>query len=235
VQAGGDALVIAYDKMTGDIIWKSMQGDAGYAASTIMKNGDSEQLLIFHGKGLSCLNPDSGDELWTVEWKTNYGVNATTPVVYEDIVFITSGYNKGCQALKVNQGKIESLWINKIMASHHSDPVIIDGFVYGYSGQSNQNKGDFKCMDLLTGTEMWSTDEIGWGTTVFVDGYLLCMDIKGNLFLVEPNPDEFRLITEFRKALGQVDDFAWTIPVIANNKLYLRYMQRLICYDLVNK
>ena len=59
------------------------------------------------------------------------------------------------------------------------------------------------------------------------------MDIKGNLFLIEPNTGEFRKVTEFKKALGEVSDPAWTIPVVANGKLYLRYMQRLICYDIM--
>jgi hypothetical protein len=75
---------------------------------------------------------------------------------------------------------------------------------------------------------------MGWGTTVYVDGYLLCMDIKGNLFLVEPDPNAFRKVTEFKHALGKVKHTAWTVPVIANGKLYLRYMQHLVCYDLVD-
>ena len=233
VQGGGQALVIAYDKMTGELIWKSMQGQAGYAATASIDIDGSEKLLIFHGTGLSCIDPNDGAELWSVEWKTSYEVNATTPAVFNDMIFITSGYNTGCQALKVSGDSVESLWINKIIASHHSDPIIIDGFVYGYSGQSNQNKGDFKCVELETGKEMWSTNEIGWGTTVYVDGLLLCMDIKGNLFLIEPNHDEFRKVTEFKEALGEVSDPAWTIPVVANGRLYLRYMQRLICYDIM--
>ena len=61
------------------------------------------------------------------------------------------------------------------------------------------------------------------------------MDIEGNLFLVKPDPNEFRKVTEFRAALGDVRHPAWTIPVAANGRLYLRYMQRLICYDILLK
>ena len=193
----------------------------------------SSKILVFHGTGLSCLDPNDGRELWFVEWKTSSGVNATTPAVSGSTIFITSGYNTGCQALRISQASADSLWTNKIIASHHSDPIIIDGFIYGYSGLSNQNKGYFKCVELETGKEMWSTDKIGWGTTTCVDGHLICMDIDGNLFMVKPEPDEFKLVTEIKNALGEVDDFAWTIPVAANGKLYLRYMQRLICYDIM--
>jgi len=235
IQGGGNALVIAYDKMTGRVIWKSMVGKAGYSAITPTKAAGAENFLVFYGTGLMCLEPSDGRRIWSIPWKTAYDVNATTPVTSGSIIFITSGYNTGCQALKVVGTSVEPLWRSKVIASHHSDPVILEGYIYSYSGQSNQNKGMFKCVDLKSGEEKWSTGEIGWGTTVYVDAHLLCMDIKGNLFLVKPDPNEFKKATEFRGALGDVSNPAWTTPVVANNRLYLRYMQRLICYDLVQK
>jgi outer membrane protein assembly factor BamB len=233
VQGGGGALVIAYDKMTGRLAWKSMEGQAGYASLTLLKAEGATRLLAFHGAGLSCLDPSDGAVLWTVPWKTSYGVNATTPAVAGATIFITSGYNTGCQAIESQDGRVQKLWQSKVIASQHSDPIIIDGFIYGYSGQSDRNAGRFKCVELQTGREKWSTDTIGWGTTLYVDGHLLCMDIKGNLFLIKPNPDRFEKITEFKAALGELIDPAWTPPVVANGRLFLRYMQRLVCYDLM--
>ena len=233
VQGGGKALVLAYDKMSGDIAWKSMEGNAGYAAPTLVDAGEEAKLLVFHGKGLACLDPDDGKELWSVPWTTNYDVNATTPVTAGTTVFITSGYSRGCQALEMMDTEAAVLWRNKAISSQHSDPFIIDGFIYSYSGQSNQNKGYFKCVELKTGEEKWSTGEIGWGTMIHIDGHLLCMDIAGNLFLVRPDPSGFRKVTQFRGALGSVGHPAWTIPIVANGKLYLRYMQRLVCYNLM--
>lgn len=210
-----------------------MEGKAGYAAITLMETAVAEKLLVFHGTGLACLDPSNGKEIWSSLWETDYDVNATTPVISGPIVFITSGYSTGCQALKVEDERVEPLWRSKVIASHHSDPIIIDSYIYGYSGQSNQNKGLFKCVELESGEEKWSTGEIGWGTMVYVDGYLLCMDIEGNLFLVKPDQNEFRKVAEFRAALKDVRHSAWTIPVVANGRLYLRYMQRLLCYDIM--
>ena len=233
VQGGGRALVVAYDKMTGRLAWKSAEGNAGYAALTPLKVDDTMRLLAFHGMGLACLDPSDGTTLWMVPWKTSYGVNATTPAIAGTTIFITSGYNTGCQAIKAENGQAKLLWRSKAVASQHSDPVIIDGFIYGYSGQSDQNAGYFKCVKLDSGEEKWSTGAIGWGTTTYVDGHLLCMDIKGNLFLVRPDPNRFERITQLKAALGEVTDPVWTVPVVANGKLYLRYMQRLVCYDLM--
>jgi outer membrane protein assembly factor BamB len=236
VQGGGTAMVVAYDKIFGKTVWKSMQGPAGYAALTLMTGTNDTSLIVFQGKGLSSLNPDTGEELWSTPWETSYDVNATTPAISGMNLFMTSGYGRGSQTLRITESGFDILWEQDAFASHHSDPVIIDGYIYGYTGQSNQNKGDFVCLNLESGKEMWRTGEIGWGTTVFIDGHLLCMDIKGNLYLVKPDPASFIKVTEFKNALERkVKHPAWTVPVVANGNLYLRYLQQLTCYDLMGE
>ena len=232
VQGGGTALVIAYNKLNGDLIWKSMEGDAGYAAAIPMKIGEELKLLIYHGSGLSCLNPSDGKLMWTAPWTTEYGVNATTPSVSGDLIFHTSGYKMGCEALKVTPNGYTVLWKNNLMEAQHSDPILIDGYIYGYSGESSRNNGQFKCIELSSGKEMWSTNSIGQGTTTFADGHLICQDIKGNLFLVKPDPTGFKKVGEIKQALEDVKNPAWTVPVVANGNLYLRYLQQLVCYQL---
>ena len=232
VQGGRAAQVIAYDKLTGDVAWKCSGDRPGYAALTTMALGDTLAILAFHGKGLAALAADSGAKLWDTPWPTPFEVNATTPVVAGDTVFITSGYGTGGALLRASKTDAKTVWSNDAIASHHSDPYIIDGFLYGYSGQSFQNRGDFKCVDLQTGDETWATDEVGWGTCVLVDGHLLCCDILGNLFLVKPRPDAFTKVAEWPDALGKTRGPVWTIPVIANGRLYLRFKQRLVCYEL---
>lgn len=233
VQGGGKALVIAYDKVTGDVLWKSMEGEAGYSAAITMNIENETKLLIYQGIGLSCLNPSDGKVLWTAPWPTEYKVNATTPIVFNDIVFHTSGYKMGCEALKVTKSGYTVLWKNNAIEAQHSDPILIDGYIYGYSGESGRNVGHFKCIELATGKEMWSTDQIGQGTTTFVDGHLICQDIKGNLFLIKPDPSGFKKVGEIKSALADVKNPAWTVPVVANGKLYLRYLQQLVCYKLI--
>jgi len=235
VQAGGTAGTIAYDKMTGKVAWKSGDGIAGYAAPTRMDVDGKPMVLSFHGKGLAALDTESGDALWSVPWETQFDVNATTPVTIGKSIFITSGYGTGSMLLEAGSSGAKILWQSKAIASQHSDPYAIDGFLYGYSGDSYQNKGTFKCVNLTNGTEKWATNEMGWGTCVFVDGHLLCVDIKGNLFLMRPDPDRFVKVTEMRNALGDIKGPVWTTPVVANGLLYLRFKQRLVCYNLVQR
>lgn len=236
VQAGGTARVIAYDKMAGNVLWKSGQGTAGYAAIVPMVLEGSQAVLAFHGKGLSAILLESGKQLWETTWETSYDVNASTPIVEGNTIFITSDYGKGGALLQASQNEVKTLWQNDAIASHHSDPYILDGFIYGYSGQSFQNKGDFKCLNAKTGEQMWSTSEAGWGTCIWAENHLLCCDIAGNLHLVKPDPQKFIKVSEFRKALGNIRQGpVWTVPVIAGGKLYLRFNQKLVCYDLKKK
>lgn len=237
VQGGGTATAIAYDRMTGKVAWKwrSPDGDAGYAALRPMQVGQDTQILVFHATGLAGLAPADGRQAWNIPWETRYGVNAATPVVAGDTVFITSDYAMGCAAVEVSAAGASETWSNRNIQSHHSDPAVIDGYVYGYSGKGDQNRGDLVCLKLDDGSEQWSTREVGHGTVVRVDGHLLCLDGKGNLFLVRPDPKAFKKIAEMPDALPNVSRYSWTRPVIANGRLYLRYRQTLICYDLINK
>ena len=231
VQTGGAAVAAAYDKMTGGLLWQSPAGPAAYGAPVPVNDG--KRVLVFDGRGLACLDSNSGKEVWLAPWLTAFGANATTPVVGGDVAFITSGYKTGGQALKMGDDGVEVLWTTKTFASAHSDAIVIGDHLYGYAGQSYQNKGDFVCLELGTGTEKWRSQEIGWGTTVHVDGHLLCLDIKGNLYLVKADPKGLTKVAEHRGILGELSAPAWTCPVVANGRLYLRYMQRLHCYDLM--
>jgi len=134
--------------------------------------------------------------------------------------------------LKASDTDAQVLWTSKAMSAHHTDAYILDGFIYGYSGLSMQNKGAFKCLDLATGKEKWSTKEMGWGTCTYVDDHLLCQDLKGSLFLMKPDPETFIKVTGLPKALGDIQGPVWTLPVIANDRLYVRFKQRLRCYLL---
>ena len=232
VQGGGKALVVAYNKENGEVIWKSLEGASGYSAAVSINIDSTQMLLVYHAVALSCLNPIDGKEIWNVPWPTEYGVNASTPAIENDIVFHTSGYGKGGQALKITKNQYKIMWTNTDFAAQHSDPIIIDGYIYGYSGESSNIKGDYKCIELASGKEMWTSKEPGMGTSIYVDGHIICFDIKGSLHLIKPNPKEFNQIATIKAAMREVTNPAWTSPSVANGKLYLRYMQKLICFDL---
>ena len=235
VNGGGSARTIAFDKKNGELKWKTGENKAGYAAlRKIILNG-VPAVLSFYGEGIAAMDIETGKLLWNSEWKTSYDVNATTPVYKDNLIFITSGYNTGCSLLEANEKSVKTLWKNKSIAAHHSDPFIFGEYIYGYSGQSTQNAGYFKCVEFKTGKEKWRSNEAGWGFGVGVNKeYILTCDIKGNLYLIKPNPDKFILVTRVNNLLGEVSGAHWTTPVLSNGNLYLRYNQKLVCYNIRN-
>jgi len=230
IQAGGNVLSAAYEKATGEILWKTAGGVGGYSPLNVFLADSS--LLLFSGEALAGINSETGATLWTLPWKVEYNVNATTPLSEGNIIFVTSGYGKGSMAVKVENGKPVVLWESKSLQGQQTDPVILDGYVYGYSGASSTNKGNLVCLRLSDGKLMWETGEAGMGTLAYADGYLVCLDIKGNLYLVEAKPDKFVKAGELMKAVANVKHPLWTAPVIANGKLYIRNLQSLVCYNI---
>jgi outer membrane protein assembly factor BamB len=233
VQGGGSALALAYNKMDGSLLWKSMEGDAGYSAIVPLLIDSVSHVLVYHANGLACLNAHDGKPSWNAGWITDYGVNASTPIIEGNTIFNSSGYGSGCRLIEFTKTNYKELWKNKNIEAQHTDPILIDGYLYGYTGESSQNKGDFTCVELKTGKQMWKTNQIGQGTTTYADGHLICFDIKGNLYLVKPSPKAFEKLGEIKAAMPDVKNPSWTVPVVANGKLYLRYLQRLVCYKLV--
>jgi outer membrane protein assembly factor BamB len=233
IQAGGKVLAVAYDKITGEVLWTSGNGPGGYSPLNVFTADSS--LLLLSGEAVSGLNRETGTINWSLPWVVEYKINASTPLSAGNIVFITSGYKKGSMAVKIEKNKPTILWQSNAIEGQQTDPIILNGYVYGYSGNSTSIKGELVCLRLTDGQVMWKTQEAGMGTLAYADGYLVCLDIKGNLCLVEANPEKFVKSGEFKTAIPNVRHPAWTAPVIANGRLYLRYLQSIVCYDIDEK
>ena len=267
VHGGGDVMIVAFNKMTGEIVWKRARGgrgrsrQPGYASPMWARLGGRDQILTClpgegqrrgrHGPGIVAgLDPDSGAVLWEVPWWCFYEI-FQTPVVDGPFAVVATGMRSGSMGLQIDRSGARQIWENwgnDILAPSHSHPVILDGYIYGYSGHSSdyyeQDRPgrELQCVDLKTGKLQWRGDaDTGWGTLIYVDGHLLCLTDKGKLVLVDPRRDECREVTEFQTSLNIADSgypaksrFAWTHPVVARGKVYVRYCNQLICYDLMN-
>lgn len=234
VQSGGKAILIAFNKFNGEIIWKTKSGDGSYSTPVVVKSEPEDYLLVLGGKFFYGFRAATGKWLWEVPFDTNNNINIVTPPVdkNKNIAMISAWYGKGIKAIKISPSHAEVIWENKSIVAHQADPFILDDHVYGFSGMSAQNMGTFKCLELETGKERWATGQIGNGQFIYVEPYFISLDLKGNLFLVEPDPDEFKLVTSFPGAIPGVTKRSWTKPVLAQGKLYLRYAHKLICYDI---
>src|SRR6185295_14645731 len=125
-------------------------------------------------------------------WKTRFGVNATTPIIRNDEVFISTGYNYGCALLKMSSTGATEIWRNKNMRTQVNSCVQLDGFVYGY------DENELKCLDWKNGDTWWGARDYGKGSLMAADGKLILYGQRGKLGVAEATPASFREITNFQ-------------------------------------
>jgi len=227
VHGGGEVMVVAFDKLTGQIVWKRSwdddgSGRPGYGSPMLAEFGGRDQILTSvtaagtrrgrHTPGrVAGLDPEDGSVLWEVPWWCFYELFAV-PVVEGSIAVITTGMRSGSMGLHVDSSGAKQIWENwenDVLSPSHSLPMIHNGYIYGYSGHSSdyyerdRQGRELQCVDLKTGQLQWKGGpDAGWGTLIYVDGHLLCLTDKGKLMLVEPKPDEYSKVTEFQTSLN---------------------------------
>jgi hypothetical protein len=167
-----------------------------------------------------------GSELWRSPWKTDYAVNAATPIIEGDQIFISSGYGYGCALLKITAKGVTEVWRNKNMRNHVNSCVLVDGFLYGY------DENELKCLDWKTGGVKWATREYGKGALMVADGKLILYGQSGKLGLAGISPDAFKPISSFQALIGKN---TWASPVLANGRIYVRSLDKLAAFDVKGK
>ena len=215
VPGGPDAAVAALDKTTGKTIWKGGGSDKpGYATPVVATIGGTKQYVIFTAFKLMGVDAEDGKALWEFPWRTGHDVNASTPIVSGDEIFITSNYGRGCALVKIKDGKAEAVWENKAMASHFSTPVLSDGYIYG-----STTAGHLACIEWETGEVAWKVPGFERGGVVAVDGALIAVDgASGEVVMFELASEESRELGRMKPLGGQ----SWTAPIVADGKLIVR-------------
>ena len=233
VQGGGSILVVAFDKKTGALAWKSGTGKAGYAAPMIATVEKQPQLIVFTAAGLMAMNPDNGTVLWNYAHVTGADMNCSTPVPVGSNQLLIVSYADlgpgGAALLQLGANGPQELWKSRELSTGHNDPVVVGGYAYAFSGFSLGEK-DLRCLDLANGKIKWSTNAVGGpGNVVLVDGMLLCLGNRGKLTLAHPSPEKFDPVADFDAIKGHP---VWTVPVLVGDRLYVRQDSHLICYRI---
>jgi outer membrane protein assembly factor BamB len=224
VDSGGvGASTVALDKATGALKWKAGNDEAGYSSPIAFNLAGTRCVAIFKADALVGLNAASGQELWRFPWKTSYDVNAPTPLVFGDKIFITSGYGTGCALVQVGPGKARQIWRNKNMRSQLGSPVLVQGYIYGIDG--NVGGGELRCLDLGTGEIKWKQN-VGGGALIAAGDHLLALNERGELIVVEASPTSYREVARAQVLGGH----CWVAPAVANGKIYCKNNQgTLVC------
>jgi outer membrane protein assembly factor BamB len=235
---GSTATIVALNKKTGEVIWKSaVPGEhvRSYSTMIVADLCGVRQYINHLSRGLVAVAAQDGKPLWSYNGLSNGTANTHAPIVRGDEVFYANGYGGGMALVKITRSDgefqaMEVYRIRKTLQAWLGSPVAVGEHVF-----INFAAG-LLCLEWKTGKEVWS-GRLGSGnhTPTCADNHLYVRDGGGKVFLVEAMPDAFKIKGVFAVARQDSKEPTYTFPVVCGGRLYLRDQNVLWCYDVPEK
>jgi outer membrane protein assembly factor BamB len=218
-------------------------GGPGYASAIAIEFDGQREYVQFTGHSLIGVAASDGKFLWKYDKSANMmGINCSTPIYQDGEVFSASAYGAGGGLVKLSKDgdsmKAEEVYHTDKMQNHHGGMILLDGSLYGANG--GNGGGNLVCLDFKTGKVLWDERDdkehrVPKGSILLADGRLYYRtEDKGTLLLIEPSAKKYIECGRFEQP-NRSHAKAWTHPVIANGKLYIRDQDALFCYDVKAK
>ena len=234
---GRDAGFAAFDRETGELLWTAADDEAGYASPMPVSLPGAPHVVFFSGERAAGVRAEDGALLWNYRGASNRTANVATPILAPGDagairLFLSSAYGTGAALLELRSDAAggvtaEELYFTRNMRAHHATPLLVDGVLYGFSDSI------LTALDIETGALFWRDRSISKGSLTFADGRLYIFSERGEAALVEPSRTGYR---EHGRFLFPESDRsrrdAWSHPVVANGRLYLRDQNVLLAYDI---
>lgn len=228
---GAEAALVALDRNSGEVIWRTSLAEgeeAAYASIVPIEVEGQKQYVQFLGKGLIGVDARTGKLLWRYD-RTAEGSPANIPTPVTQAAFVYSATGRGGAGLvKVAGDEADQVYFSSKLPNAIGGSVLVGDYLYGTKSQG------LACVEFGTGEIQWEDRSIGTASICFADGHLYLHGENGDVALVEASPQEYR--EKGRFSLPDQPDRgrskAWTYPVIANGRLYLRDLTMLWCYDI---
>ena len=230
---GNGAGIVAFNKNTGDVLWKATDDEAGYSSPIAVTINSKRYILSLTRSNLVALEPASGKVIFSYEMHApiQASVNAATPIVVDDLIFVSASYGTGAALLKFNEAGPEKVWAaDDVLSNHYATSVYRDGYLYGFDGRQEQGC-NLRCVEFKTGKVAWSEDRFGAGTVILAGEKLVILTEKGQLLIAPASPKGFK-----PDGKAQVLPFGCrAYPAMAGGMFYARSKDTLICLDLRGK
>jgi outer membrane protein assembly factor BamB len=219
--------VVAYDKRTGAVLWKSLDDRQAYTSPMLVTLAGERQILAVGERRALGLAVEDGSLLWDHPWVTNQGINVAQPLLLGgNRIFLSAGYGHGAEAVEVNADesgfRARSLWSNTRMKNKFTSSVLHEGFVYGL------DEAILACIDPSTGELKWKGGRYGYGQIVLASGHLIVLTERGELALVEATPDKHVELARFQAIEGKT----WNHPAIADGILLVRNADEMAAFRI---
>ena len=243
ILAGGHVLVnvgakgagiVAFDRDTGAEVWKASDEAVSYSSPVTANFGNHEATVFFTRNGLWSLFPSTGHEWYTHPFRprAHASVNAMTPIVSGDRVFLSTAYDTGAVLLEVRKGKLEVVWEGKdVLDCHYNTPVLVKDHLYGIDGRQETRAARLRCVEWATGKVSWTKDAFGCAALIYADGLLIACPENGDVVLIEPSPDAYKELARHRV----LDEPVRALPALAGGRLFVRDGKKLVALEMATK
>ncbi|TWT64421.1 outer membrane protein assembly factor BamB family protein [Rubinisphaera italica] len=248
--AGGEgSVVVAFNRKTGEEVWKNLSSpQPGYSPPTMIEHGGTKQLIVWDPESLNSLNPIDGTLHWSQPLKPDYTMSVMSPRLSGDYLY-AAGIGDVGAVFKLGtdangQPMSEEVWRGTGRTGIYpgnSTPFIEDGVIFG----CNIRPGSYMAADLLTGERLWETTELISGErpaahatafTVKNGNQFILFTEKGDLVITKLGRNGFREISRAHVIEPTGDAFGrpvvWTHPAYANKCCYVRNDNEIICVNL---
>ena len=216
----GDAGVVAFDLMTRKTVWKTGEEAASYSAPTLTTLGGRKVAVFLTRMNVLAIDPTTGKEFFSFPFgKQGPTVNAATPLVFDDHLFVTASYGIGASFRKISLQGAQPVWANdNVMSSQYSTCVYHDGYLYGAHGREDAGVAELRCVQAQSGKVMWSQANFGVTHTILAGKHLLLFNTKGQLTLAVASAERFQKLQQHSVARGTTR----ALPALANGRFYFR-------------
>lgn len=252
VLAGGaeGALVVSFDKLTGDELWRSLENrDVGYCSPVILEFGGQRQLIIWHPAGINGLDPASGEVLWELPHSVRVGMSIATPRKQGNRLFVSSFYDGALMVDLGDDGRSpEVLWRTSASSNEVKNdtlhaimcaPIFTEDAIYGINSY-----GALRCLDPASGEIVWETFEATgkgrwWNAFMIphVNGTYICNE-QGELILAELSRSGYKelarskLIEPTERVRRRMT--VWSHPAFAMKSIFARNDKEIIRVSLAD-
>jgi outer membrane protein assembly factor BamB len=208
-----EAGVVAYDKLTGDVKWKTPNlVNESYASPTVVKiDGKDHVVMVISStnpignRGLPQtlgnvvgIEPLTGKILWEYKkWECHISVPSAVDAG-DNKVLVVGGYELGATMIKVEKKADGSYGTTELFTTEEfgdqtKPPILHNGYFYAQYGTNRRHDG-LTCMSA-DGQIMWKTGrdpDFNKGSMILADGLILATDGRKSLYLIEPDPSGFK-------------------------------------------
>jgi outer membrane protein assembly factor BamB len=225
------------NKRTGAVIWKSAVpgGDAAaYASAIPFEAAGRRQYVQFLDKGVVGVDAKTGRFLWRYEKTSTGPANIPMPVVNDGYVYTANARRFGGGLVQLHATgdgvNAEEVYFERDVPNTLGGQILLAGTLYG------TNSKGMAVSDFVTGKIKWQAPGVGPGAVQYAEGLLYVHGENGDVALVEASPDSYKERGRFtppaQPKRARQREMAWTYPVVANGKLYIRDLGTLWCYDV---